>query len=578
MQPSSDQSGGGAGASSSLRRFGPIAAIVAVIAVVIGVVVAGGGDDGDDDPSASETTEASDGDGARPEGAISFSQAEAEGLDVTFPDTCDTELGTVAIPVNFAPECYADVDDNGGATHTGVTEDSISLVIYNAPDADPVLDFVTGPIANDDTAAQVRETTQTYVDLFNEYFQTYGRTVEVNFLQASGISTDEVAARADAKRAIEEFAPFAAIGGPALTNAWSDEMAAAGVVCVGCGLSGGQEYLAQRDPYLYAGGMTGLQNNLHVADYVEARLKGGKAEFGGDAVKDQDRVFGHLYIRSTEESDRTAETLHALLADRGVEIADEAIVSYELDPARLPEQATSAISKFKNAGVTTVVLQGDPVGPKNFTEAATEQDFFPEWVIAGGVLMDTTVFGRVFDQEQWQHAFGITSITARQTPDLDPGVFLHEWYTGEPAPAIDTAPVLWGNPFTFFRALQLAGPELTPESFQAGMFSFEDRDDRVTNSHGEWGRLDFWDEIGVEIDYSGTDDKVEIWYDADATGLDEISNEGTGMLCYVAGGERYLPGEWEGSEDLLFEEDSCVYLYEEPPPGEEAPDYPSPAG
>ena len=43
------------------------------------------------------------------------------------------------------------------------------------------------------------------------------------------------------------------------------------------------------------------------------------------------------------------------------------------------------------------------------------------------------------------------------------------------------------------------------------------------------------------------------------------------------GGKRYLPGEWP-SESKLFDPDGAVAIYDVAPPGEEPPQYPSPAG
>ena len=50
--------------------------------------------------------------------------AEQQGLDVEWPDTCDTETGQVAIPFFFRPECVVGSDDNDGATAPGVTGDT----------------------------------------------------------------------------------------------------------------------------------------------------------------------------------------------------------------------------------------------------------------------------------------------------------------------------------------------------------------------------------------------------------------------------------------------------------------------
>lgn len=575
MQPSSDQPSDPEGRGSALRRFGPMVAIVAVIAVIAGLVIAGGGDDDNDEDEATTGTDPEAGPAERPEGAISWTQAQDEGLDVEFPDTCDPETGRVAIPYFFAAECYADVDDNGGATHTGVTEDSITVLYYSAPDNDPVLDFIQGPIQNDDTQAQVEETVQNYVDMFNAYYQNYGRSVDLRIVRASGTSTDEVSARADAQQAIEEHKPFAAFGGPVLTNAWADEMAASGVVCISCGATGSESFREERAPFLPAVVMAGDQVHLHGAEYVSKKLAGKPAEFAGDAFTSTERVFGHVYITSTEESERNAAQYKDLLSERGVELAEQ--VSYELDPGRLPEQATNVISKLKAAGVTTVLLQADPVAPGYLTTEATTQEYFPEWVVTGGTLTDSTAFGRTYDQSQWAHAFGIAQGGADTAPGLDPGYFLHEWYTGQEPPADETAPVLYANPSLLAATIQAAGPDLNPDTFRDGLFSGEPTPGAITNPSLSWGDHGLWDELGNPNDWSGIDDMTEWWWDAEATGLDEIQIEGQGMVAYVDGGKRYLPGAWT---DVLkaFDPDGAVTIIEEIPASEQPPDYPSPAG
>lgn len=502
MQPSSDQPTDPEG-SNALRRYGPIVAIVAVIAVIAGLVLAGGGDD---DEAAETTddrtettdggTETTDGEATRPEGAISWTQAQDDDLDVTFPETCDEETGRAAIPYFFAAECFADVEDNGGETHRGVTEDSITVVYYSEPETDAVLDFITGPIANDDTRGQIEETVQGFMELFGTYYQTYGRTVDFRVVEASGSSTDEVAARADAQRAIEEHQPFAAIGGPTLTNAWADEMAAGGVVCISCGATGNEQFRADRAPYLISIGMAGNQTDAHAAEWVSKRLLGKPAEHGGDAVADQERVFGHVYITSSEESDQNARGFADGLSEAGVELAEQ--LSYELDPGRLPEQATSIISKLKQSGVTTVLLQADPVAPATFTQEATAQEYFPEWAVVGGTLVDTNTFGRVFEQEQWQHAFGITGNAVPLPPETTAGFALYEWFHGSPPPADQTAPILFPSPSLFFALLQGAGPELTPETFNQALFAYTPTQRAITQPSLSWGDHGIWEDTDAD--------------------------------------------------------------------------------
>ena len=97
----------------------------------------------------------------------------------------------------------------------------------------------------------------------------------------------------------------------------------------------------------------------------------------------------------------------------------------------LQATATNIISKLKDAGVTSVFFAGDPVAPRELTREATAQDYFPEWVIAPSTLVDTAAFGRTYDQEQWAHAFGVSTGAARGNPDNQGPAFLYKWFFGE---------------------------------------------------------------------------------------------------------------------------------------------------
>jgi hypothetical protein len=562
MMPSSGSTGPERG--SGLRRWGPIAAIVAVVAIVAGVVVLGGGDDDDEaatttstaPPSSTGDTEG-DGGSTLPEGAISFSVAEEQGLDVTFPDTCDTETGRVAIPYYYAPECFADVADNGGATAPGVTADTITIVVYVAPEQDAVLDFITAAIANDDTNEQVRETYQGYVDLLNATYQTYGRTVEVVFLEGSGQSQDEVSARADAVRAVEELGAFAVWGSPALNDAWSQELAARGVPCVGC------FGLPEPDQNIFTTLPSNDQNRLILAEYMLTKLAGEPAEHAGDeSLRGETRAFGHLYIETSQASVDQADELQADLEAGGSGFTDQR--AYTLDPARLQEQATPIISGFKEQGITTIVVQGDPIAMATFTQEATAQEYFPEWVIGPSTLIDTAAFGRTYDQAQWSNAFGLSPLPARVDPQAEDT--LYEWFFGQEAPANDSEAVISPNPLIFFNALQFAGPNLTVDSFREGMYARAAEGHAISAVSFTFGDQGLFPGLSAP-DQAGIDDWTEIWWDAEATGPDELDREGAGLYRYVDGGTRFFVGEI--TEELrVFEEEGSITIYDEVPPAD----------
>jgi hypothetical protein len=562
MEPNNDRTHGGSG--RQLRRYGPLIAIVVIAAVVGAVVLFTGG--GDDDEA---TT--TGGKVAAPKGAISWSEAKEKNLDVEFEASCDTKTGRIAMPYFYRPECYANVADNGGATSQGVTRDTIKVVVYLNAETDPILDYITSAIRNDDTTEQVKQTFRDFDEIFGSLYQTYGRKVEIEFVQGTGTIIDEVAARADAQKAIDKK-PFAVWGSPPATAAWADELAANKIICLSCFGGGFGEWWEERSPYAISV-LPGLeQGTLFFADYVVKRLAGRKAEHAGDpALQRQERKFGSIYLDQGEESQKLSELFEDTLAKNDVELTEH--VGYNPDPSRLQEQAAVTISRLKSAGVTTVFFTGDPIAPRTYTEEATRQEFFPEWVITGTILTDTAAFGRTYDQRQWAHAFGISYIPARVRSDEGDAIWrLHEWYHGKPPAAKDTYGVLWFMPATFYAALQAAGPNLTPQNFLNGLFAAEPTRRSVTQASVSWGDKGRW----PKTDYHGVDDYSEIWWDPETTGPDEIRRQGAGVYQYVNGGKRYLYREMKREPPKVFDRDGAVAFYDEPPPEEKPPDYPPP--
>jgi hypothetical protein len=85
-----------------------------------------------------------------------------------------------------------------------------------------------------------------------------------------------------------------------------------------------------------------------------------------------------------------------------------------------------------------------------------------------------------------------------------------------------------------------------------------------------WGDHGIW----PGVDYAGLDDQTEVWWNPTATGQDELGQQGTGMWEYVAGGKRYLPGQWPKGQPKLFgSSKDSVTLYTTLPDGITLPDY-----
>ncbi|MGH9030906.1 MAG: hypothetical protein ACRDZV_02150, partial [Acidimicrobiia bacterium] len=280
------------GTARALRRYGPFGLIIVVIAIIALITVVFGGDD--DDGDGGDTAVGNEEELIR-SGPTTPEKAELLGEEnVDFGPNCDPETELVAIPHIRAPQCVAPFDgDNGGDTTPGVTGDEIKVVYHQTdPAADPLLSATLRGAGAEVAPETACETAQGYVDLFNTYYETYGREVVLECYLSSGASSDIEAARADAI-AIADKEPFAVFGGPALAiQPFAGELAAREVVCVGtCALATTVEFLDDNAPYVYTNGIAPEQAARLTAEMVSKQAPPGQpAEYAGDpAIQSEDR-------------------------------------------------------------------------------------------------------------------------------------------------------------------------------------------------------------------------------------------------------------------------------------------------
>jgi hypothetical protein len=564
MQPTNDRPVRARG--NRWLRYLPFVAIVVVVAVVA-IALGGGGDDDETKVSGGGSA------GALP---LTFDEAKAQGVDVDFGPTCDTTTGQVKVPYKYAAPCVEPFtgSDNGGATSQGVTADEITVVLYNA---DPALDplqaaFFRGAGANVDPDAN-RQGFEGYLRMFERYDEMYGRKLRVESYTGTGAPDDEVKAKADAIAIADQYQPFAVINGPAQSTAFADELAARGILCVGiCSLAFPEDFTSERDPFLWSNNPSPEQANIHAAAMIGKQFAGKKAEFAGDPdLQDDERRFGFVHYEAPDGRYKAGFEAYLDLLRDEYDVEPAADLPFFLDLSKAGENARTMIASLKEADVTSVVFSGDPIMPSYLTKEATAQDFFPEWIITTTVLADTAIFGRTYDQRQWEHAFGLALAPARGEQPTQPGYLLYQWQYCE-APPSNTYGILLPGPSLLTTGIHLAGPNLTPETFQAGLFRSGIRGGGALNPRYSQGKHGIW----PGTDLYGFDDAGVIWWDPDATGTDEAGNEGTGLWRYVDNGKRYLPDDWPSKPLPLFDKANTQTIFEQIPPEDRTPDYPSP--
>jgi hypothetical protein len=312
---------------------------------------------------------------------------------------------------------------------------------------------------------------------------------------------------------------------------------------------------------------------VNLTDYIEKKLNNKPAEFAGDPeMRTQTRRWGVVHF----EQDPPVYTEVRRFAQEYGASRDweaETYLTYLLNFDTMAEQARTIIAQLKENDVTTVIFLGDPTMPGALTLEATVQDYFPEWIITGTFMTDTTYMGRAYDQSQWANAFGISSLPVPMGYQNQQAWTLHEWWTGETPPAVNTVRVVFEVVHQLYLGIHMAGPELTPETFQQGLFKYP-----IAGGFPNAPAVSYGDGVFEAPDYQGYDDIVEIWWDPNAEGQDETGTQGRGMMRYANNGQRYMPGDVPDGPVGAFDPDNSITTWEgrEIPPEWLPPSYPSP--
>ena len=223
---------------------------------------------------------------------------------------------------------------------------------------------------------------------------------------------------------------------------------------------------------------------------------------------------------------------------------------------------------MKSAGVTTVVIFSGYV--KDLMNAADKQEWTPEWFYTGTGFADLAVLARGYPVTQSKHGFGLSAIPAwAETEQVTPPEVPYRtkvdplnWYwgvdAGTEASRIAAPLFTWLLP-----GIQAAGPKLTPQTFQQGLFALPPRggavDDQAYGTLFAWGK---GPKLPYDVHaYSGLDFSP-VWFDPDTTGPSNgVEFIGKGVNWFADGGKRYLATTWPTTPIKWFDKEGAIYHF-----------------
>ncbi|MDQ1492210.1 MAG: hypothetical protein QOJ23_4724, partial [Actinomycetota bacterium] len=413
----------------------------------------------------------------------------------------------------YSPPCLDwNGTDNGGVTTRGVTKDTITVVMRENPDrgssggkdSDKLKQSARDKGLTDTKEDQIRSR-DALLEYFNTHFQLYGRKVKLVTYQGRGDMIKEFSgsgqeeANADALKVGQEIGGFADLS--AISQPYLDALVRQKVVAFG-GLHLPESYYQAKAPYAWGQLIDCTTLVSNAVDLLAKRFKptDNAVRAGSAALRQKPRKYG-LLVPDDPVYKQCVEEGKPRLKAAGIDIAKE--INYALDFSKMQQEAPNMAAQLKGAGVTTVILVTDPALPYFLTGAATQQDYWPEWFVSGSALTDIDILGQFYDQDQWQNAYGQSFLSDIFQGKDSESYRAYKAVRPQDEPAI-TRDQYYYSFLMLFIGLQMAGPNLTPETFAAGMYTYSAR----TGSFGRWSFS--------PTDHTCSDDAREIYYDRNA--------------------------------------------------------------
>jgi hypothetical protein len=284
-------------------------------------------------------------------------------------------------------------------------------------------------------------------------------------------------------------------------------------------------------PYWWTYQQNHEQNEAFYGEYACKKLIGGNADFAGTGTKGKPRKLGIVVQSVAVTGFRTAKGIADQIKKQcGFVVPADAQVNIRDDDNNQSE--STAVLKMINAGVTTVLMWSDTVPWNVVMSNAQAAGYFPEWVAINSNGLDFNTSGSTEPPLEMAHLFGMSGW---EMPRPFSSTDCYKAYKAmDPANAPDatSCALIYVSLEHVMNGIQLAGPSLTPKTFEQGLFKYGHPQPR-----NPW-------EIGGGFgpgDRAFVDTLAEIWWDPSAT--DPTTGNPTGAYRYADDGQRYGLGD-----------------------------------
>lgn len=423
----------------------------------------------------------------------------------------------------YSPPCApAFSGDNGGATGHNVLPNEVRVGLWHGAVTMPDHERGLVPTEPQPGETDVRRTMRVWQAYFNSRYQLWGRTLRLDMARDSA-TEEEQRASAIQQNENKNFAVTH------LYTPFCEEATRLKMVCLNINPNT-KKRAASRRPYWWTYLASWDDNDAITADYLCAKVVGRPAEFAGGLEAGKPRVIGIITETDANNEFHGPSGIKSELKRRcGFESKVEIEVSLNEPQGNL----STAITKMRQEGVTTIVFHvtfNTSIALMSNADALT---YFPEWVHVASFGADLNDFARYFPPTQSQRMWGLSTWEIpRPFSEYD---CYRAYKAIDPAnePDFGACEYYWAVLELVVAGIQMAGPALNGESFERGLFALGHRRPKEPWAiGGGWG----------PGDYSYVENYAEQWWDPTAT--DPINGE-QGAYRFTEGGRRRSLGEFD---------------------------------
>jgi len=437
-----------------------------------------------------------------------------------------------------SPPCipfWNDPKGNGCATSTGVTCSDIAI---------------------EDDQGQV---TPAMIGFFNKRFEFYKRKMVLLpqpatcSQQSGGVGANAPGQRALADCEVQASQPtglFAAMEDQTGSGiSYAAEMAQNKVIATLTRPFFSEPQLAQSAPYIWTYPMAQDTLQRTFAAWACDRLAGGAAAHAGTGVQGKPRVYGLDFTTEAVDIPNDDSVFKQTVSSTcGIVIKYEGATTTGTDStAQQQQKAASTVIQMKADGVTSIFFLGDRSYLGQMMQDADSQQYQPEWLVSNYNLFDNANVRLVMNApaDQTSHMFGITTVPMERQFQDRPSTW------ADPSQAYETESRSTGVEEIYHQLLllasgiQMAGPHLTPNSFQSGL-----QTTTFPNSPTPpimQGKVGF-----AGGTHTMTIDAAEWWWSNNDPGPLPDEKSKRGAFCYVEHGARHsLVNQWPSGDPFF---------------------------